>query len=142
MLSLWTLVAVVVRGWMWSVCRSADRWEAEYERRAMAAARATEQKPGNGTRTLFTEAEQIERFRSLAPLFERRDKAAAKWERKRHKAERLGRAFAWLTKPRTLAGGVAGAITVPGVLVAMTAGGIDVPGVLVQAAAFVRSLIG
>lgn len=140
MLTIWTLLAVVVRAWTWLVCRSADRWELEYGRRALAATKAAQTKPGTG-RLIPTDEQQIERMRFLAPLFDRRDQAAAKWERKKHKAEKLARWHHWLTKPRTIAGGVAGALTVPGILVGLTAYGVDVPGVLVTAAEWVRMTV-
>ena len=140
MLTIWTLLALVVRGWTWLVCRSADRWELEYGRRSVAASKAAQLKPGTG-RLVTSDEQQVERMRFLAPLFDRRDQAAAKWERRKHKAERLARWHHWLTKPRTLAGGLAGALTVPGVLVGLTAYGVDVPGVLTTAAEWVRATV-
>lgn len=135
MMTLWTLLAAVVRLWAWTCHRSAAAW-ADYH---TAAAKAATTAAAGKVKDL---AEQLKRDRKALRFLDEAERAEAKADRKAALADRLTRWHGWLSRPRTLAGGVAGAATVPGVLVGLTVGGVDVPELLRLAAGWVRVTVG
>ncbi len=131
---LWTLLAGLVRFWSMTAHRSAARW----------AARSTEAGKKLDTLTTAPKGETqpaaMLRIISASDTMRTLNRAEAKYTRKQQLAERLDRIHGWLSRPRTLAGWVAGVTALPATAGVAWLGGVDVPGLLVWAGEQLQAL--